>query len=171
MFSNSSSVYFSLCFHVWRTNSAQNMHVNYVWHITLVLLMFLMCFTLVLGGKSCNHLSVLCFFSDCILTVFWLYFVCILIVFASNMILLHVSGPTLHWGSMTHVSHVLVTSQAHKNTLSTKNHAHFSAFSPLIKNWNTRKRCRCRSHWLARIQNFWHSVCEIFSVTWCVELL
>ena len=148
MFSNSLSVYFSLCFHVWRTNSAQNMHVNYVWYITLVLLMFLMCFILVLGGKSCNHLSVLCFFSDCILTVFWLYFVCILIVFASNMILLHVSGPTLHWGSMTHVSHVLVTSQTHKNTLSTKNHVHFSAFSPLLKNWNTRKRCRWRSCWL-----------------------
>ena len=82
MFSNSLSVYFSLCFHVWRTNSVQNIHVNYVWYITLVLLMFLMCFTLlVLGGKSCNHLSTLCFFFDCILIVFWLYFDCILYVF------------------------------------------------------------------------------------------
>ena len=128
MFSNSLSVYFLLRFHVWRTNSAQNINVNYVWYIILVLLMFLMCFILTLGGKSCNHLSVLCFFSDCILTVFWLYFVCILTVFASNMISLYASGLTLHWGSITCVSHVLMTSSLHKNTLSTEIHVHFLCF-------------------------------------------
>ena len=120
MFSNSLSVYFSLCFHFWRTYSAQNMHVNYVWHITLVLLMFLMCFMLVLGGESCNHLSALCFFSDCILTVFWLYSDCILHVF---WLYLHQTWFYCTWvvshciGDQWHMCHTFWWPHRHTKTL------------------------------------------------------
>ena len=55
------------------TNNAQNVNTSYaslVWIHTPDLQAFLMCFGLALGVKSYNHRVVLCFFSDCILTVF-----------------------------------------------------------------------------------------------------
>ena len=80
MLNNSSSVCFLLRFHVWRMNSAQNMHVNYMsssWHVVLVLLTFLMCFKEVNRAITCLYcvffLTVFWLYSDCILCVFWLY--------------------------------------------------------------------------------------------------
>ena len=97
-------------------NNTQNINTSYVssvWIYTSCLQAFLMCFGLALGVKSCKHRSVLRFFSDCILTVFWLYFDCI---YTKNMILLYARGLPLHWVSITYIPHVLVVSRVHKNT-------------------------------------------------------
>ena len=122
-------------------NSVQNININYVslvWHIVLVLQTFLMCFTLTLGVKSCYIIVFFWLYSDCTLTVLWPYFDRTLIVFCvKHDFIVHACSHIskgINNMCITCFDGLIGT----QKQFTCKSHAHFLAFSPLIKNWNVR---------------------------------